>query len=290
MIGLYQRYIKAGYSAHIAWRLCFVTVPVPCLILVAIIILILGKDQPNGKWSARRQPQTAAIDIDTAQPEPLTLPALLAILTDLRVWACAICYLLTFGLETAMDAALPGLINSLFVSESFTIVDAAYAASTYGLMNLFARPLGGIISDILYAQFGLRAKMYWLLATALSQGIAMIGLGFYVNKNQATIGGVIGFIVAIAITGFAANGACYSIYGHLRPKNIGAVAGIVGAGGNIGGLFYTLIFKFQPGVHLPPSQSYPQGYNSLGKKFWIAGLFNAVAVVPLFFVQLGDAV
>ncbi|UKZ74848.1 hypothetical protein TrVFT333_002518 [Trichoderma virens FT-333] len=299
MIGLYQRYIKAGYSAHIAWRLCFVTVPVPCLILVAVIILILGKDQPNGKWSARRQPQTAAIEygqggqagcrlegtatqepvdcdnnlvqnptnsripntksdehltvvsIDTAQPEPLTLPALLAILTDLRVWACAICYLLTFGLETAMDAALPGLINSLFVSESFTIVDAAYAASTYGLMNLFARPLGGIISDILYAQFGLRAKMYWLLATALSQGIAMIGLGFYVNKNQATIGGVIGFIVAIAITGFAANGACYSIYGHLRPKNIGAVAGIVGAGGNIGGLFYTLIFKFQPGVHLP---------------------------------------
>jgi NNP family nitrate/nitrite transporter-like MFS transporter len=340
MIGLYQRYIKAGYSPHIAWRLCFVTVPVPCLVLVAVIILLLGKDHPGGKWSARRQFQSmtiekgqvqkaesdlqgvtaqepmfadsenalaqtlvnfktldtksgkhlTVIDVDTAQPESLTFASLLKILSDLRVWMCTLCYLLTFGLETAMDAALPGLINSLFASESFTIVDAAYAASTYGLMNLFARPMGGIVSDVLYARFGLRAKMYWLLATALSQGVAMIGIGIYINNNHATIGGVIGFIVMISVTGFAANGACYSIYGHLRPKNIGVVAGIVGAGGNIGGLLYTLIFRYQPGTRLPPSQSYPQGYNSLGKKFWVAGLFNAVAVVPLFLVPLGDAV
>ncbi|KAL6851837.1 major facilitator superfamily domain-containing protein [Trichoderma novae-zelandiae] len=339
MIGLYQRYINAGYSPHLAWRLCFVTVPVPCLLLVAVIILLFGRDHPSGKWSQRHQlgslavgklqavnrgvahqPQHMLVDsdrapaqeaadfkasdtesgmeespspvveVDTAQSEPLTFAALLNILADLRVWSCALCYLLTFGLETAMDAALPGLINTLFASESFTITDAAYAASTYGLMNLFARPLGGIISDLLYARFGLRAKMYWLLASALSQGIAMIGLGVYINKTNATIGGVIGFIVAIAITGFAANGACYSIYGHLRPKNIGVVAGIVGAGGNIGGLLYTLIFKYQPGTRLPPSPSHPHGYNSLGKKFWIAGLFNAAAILPLFLVPLGDAV
>lgn len=339
MIGLYQRYIKAGYSPHLAWRLCFVTVPVPCLLLVAVIILLFGRDHPYGKWSQRHrlsclakdkaqvrdsgmghQPEhmflnpehepaperadpkrsdsesgkesspSPVVEVDTAQSEPLTFTALLKILADLRVWSCALCYLLTFGLETAMDAALPGLINTLFASESFTITDAAYAASTYGLMNLFARPLGGIVSDLLYARFGLHAKMYWLLATALSQGIVMIGLGVYIDKDKATIGGVIGFIVAIAITGFAANGACYSIYGHLRPQNIGAVAGIVGAGGNIGGLLYTLIFKYQPGVRLSPSPSHPHGYNSLGKKFWIAGLFNAAAVVPLFLVPLGDAV
>ncbi|KAL6874342.1 MFS general substrate transporter [Trichoderma longibrachiatum] len=339
MIGLYQRYIKAGFSPHLAWRLCFVTVPVPCLLLVAVIILLFGRDHPRGKWSQRHRvssmakakaqgidrgaahqpehmlvdPQDASarepadsttsdtesgkesspspvVEVDTAQSEPLTFAALLKILADLRVWSCALCYLLTFGLETAMDAALPGLINTLFASESFTITDAAYAASTYGLMNLFARPLGGIMSDLLYARFGLRAKMYWLLVTALSQGIVMIGLGVYINRDNATIGGVIGFIVAIAITGFAANGACYSIYGHLRPKNIGAVAGVVGAAGNIGGLFYTLIFKYQPGVRHPPSPSHPHGYNSLGKKFWVAGLFNAAAVAPLFLVPLGDAV
>jgi NNP family nitrate/nitrite transporter-like MFS transporter len=328
MIGLYQRYIKAGFSPHLAWRLCFVTVPVPCLLLIAAIILLFGRDHPSGKWSARHQLQDSSArkaqsigedgikqqnmfvdsemnskslgtsvserspvtNVDTAQSEPLTFATLLEILSDLRVWSCALCYLLTFGLETAMDAALPGLINTLFASESFGSVDAAYAASTYGLMNLFARPLGGIISDVLYARFGLRAKMYWLLATATSQGIAMIGLGVYINKNNATIGGVLGFIVVIAVTGFSANGACYSIYGHWRPKNIGVVAGIVGASGNIGGLFYTLIFKYRPGIRLSPSENHPRGYNSLGEKFWIAGLLNAVVVVPLLLVPIGDAV
>lgn len=339
MIGLYQRYIKAGFSPHVAWRLCFVTVPVPCLLLIAATILLFGRDHPGGKWSARHQLQDSTtrkgqkideggvqqqeilvdsenafaqrstnsklagtsfsertpvtnvdVDVDTAQSEPLTFAALLEILSDLRVWSCALCYLLTFGLETAMDAALPGLINTLFASESFGSVDAAYAASTYGLMNLFARPLGGIMSDVLYARFGPRAKMYWLLATAASQGIAMIGLGVYINKNNATIGGVIGLIAVIAITGFSANGACYSIYGHWRPKNVGVVAGIVGASGNIGGLLYTLIFKYRPGIRLSPSESHPRGYNSLGEKFWIAGLLNAVVVVPLLLVPIGDAV
>ncbi|CAH0020931.1 unnamed protein product [Clonostachys rhizophaga] len=333
MIGLYERYIKAGYSAHLSWRLCFPTLPVPCLILVSVMILVLGKDHPWGKWSQRNQvsgpepmfiegvqeeskgqilrkkdmesgmssdspntdesqasASTSIYEIDTAQPEPLTFSSLFKILCDLRVWMCFTCYLLTFGLETAMDAALPGLMNQLFKSATFTIADAAYAASTYGLLNLFARPLGGIISDMLYARYGLRSKVLWLLGTSLSQGVAMVGLGVYINNNHATLGGVMGFIVLIAVTGFAANGACYSVYGHLRPKNVGAVAGIVGAGGNVGGLFYTLIFKYQAGTRVAATIANPAGQNSLGSKFWIAGVVNLVGVLPFFFVPLGDAV
>ncbi|KAN0061890.1 hypothetical protein ACQY0O_005884 [Thecaphora frezii] len=329
MIGLYERYVKAGYSSHLAWRLCFPTVPVPCLLLVAGMILLFGKDHPAGKWSRRHlfsgtaiavaQGEKVTLDaseiaaqqqatrdnekapakladfrptgnsgdatqqvasVDTAQSEPLTVATFLRILTDLRVWMCFSCYFLTFGLETAMDAALPGLITTLFQSSTFTAVDAAYAASTYGLLNLVARPIGGICSDLLYARYGLRAKVLLLLATSCLQGVSMIGLGFYINHGHATIGGVIGFIVLIALTGFAANGACYSVYGHLRPKNVGAVAGIVGAGGNVGGLMYTGIFKALAG-------SRAQG--NLGTKFWVAGVVNAAAVLPFFFVPLGDA-
>lgn len=333
MIGLYERYIKSGFSSHLAWRLCFPTVAVPCLLLVAGIIMLFGKDHPAGNWSlrdkfehsafivtraekatpntltspithddpeaspasrsnsvAQHAPKTDIAIVDTAQSEPLTIKALLKILRDPRVWMCAVCYLLTFGLETALDAGLPGLIDQLFRSETFTHVDAAYAASTYGLLNIFARPLGGVVADMLYSRYGFRSKVYWLLATAASQGVAMIGLGFYVEREDTTIGGVIGFIVLIAITGFAANGACFAVYCHLQPKNNGAVAGIVGAGGNIGGLFYTLIFKYQPGARIPPSPAFPNGSNTLGKKFWIAGIVNAGAVLPFIFCPLGDAV
>jgi MFS transporter, NNP family, nitrate/nitrite transporter len=339
MIGLYERYVKAGYSSHLAWRLCFPTVAVPCLLLVAGMIMLLGKDHPAGHWSLRHKfqpgnfptdpadkavpnvtttiishenPEAAVTTttansrdshaehtlltrkdvtiVDTAQSEPLTVATLVKILTDPRVWMCAVCYCLTFGLETALDAGLPGLIFQLFKSETFTHVEAAYAASTYGLLNIFGRPMGGVVADMLYARYGFRSKVWWLLATSLSQGIAMIGMGFYVEKADATIGGVIGFIVLIAITGFAANGACFAVYGHLQPKNIGAVAGIVGAGGNVGGLFYTLIFKYQPGVRLPPSAEFPGGRNTLGRKFWISGVVNAGAVLPFILCPLGDVV
>lgn len=295
MIGVYERFAAAGYSPHLSWRLCFLVVPVPCLLVVAAVILLLGKDHPAGKWSNRHESDAALTEkneasVSTAQPEQQTVATLLSVFADLRVWMCAVCYCLTFGLETAMDAALPGLINTLFASDTFTSIDAAYVASTYGLLNLFARPLGGIISDILYARFGLRAKVYWLLGTACLQGVSMIGLGLYINHSQASIGGVVGFIILIAFVGFAANGACYSVYCHLRPASNGAVAGIVGASGNVGGIFYTLIFKYQAGKRIGPSPSLPGGSNSLGTKFWISGIVNAVAILPLFFVSLGDAV
>lgn len=324
MIGLFQRYRDAGLSSHTAWRVCFPTLPVPCLLLVAGMILLFGKDHPAGKWSQRHQfsgtaiaiaqgehvqldsaeaaeyerraadnekaPAKAAMfreadpadagkrvaTVDTAQSEPMTMRRLMAILSDPRVWMCIMCYFLTFGLETAMDAALPGLITTLFQSKTFTAIDAAYAASMYGLLNLYARPLGGVISDLLYSKYGLRGRVIWLLVTAFSQGIAMIGMGFYCNHHP-TLGGVLAFIFFIATTGFLANGANYGIPAIICPSAIGTVSGLVGAAGNVGGLMYLGIFLAFPGV---------KKNHTLGRKFWIAGVVNAGAVLPFFGVLL----
>ncbi|PWN91803.1 MFS general substrate transporter [Acaromyces ingoldii] len=330
MIGLYERLHKAGLSPHLAWRICFLVLPVPLLFLIALTMMIIGKDHPAGKWSQRHQLPGTAVEVaqggdvhldsseareyeqsqsgrmekgpakgadfretgnqqvttvDTSVSEPLTMKSFVAIITDLRVWMVALCYMTTFGLETSLDAALPQLINGLFASPTFTAVDAAFVASTYGLCNLYARPLGGIICDLLYHRFrhrglGVRAKVIFLIATAVAQGVLMIGLGFYVDSGKANLGGVIGFMVALATTGFAANGAAYAVYGHLRPKNIGVVAGMVGGFGNIGGLWFTLIYKYQPGL---------KANRTLGRKFWIAGIFNTAIILPFAAVPLGDA-
>lgn len=320
MIGLFERYRHAGLSAHLAWRVCFPTLPVPVLLLVAGIILLFGKDHPAGKWSQRHQFSGTAVAIaqgekieldsaeraeyerrtadrekgpakgahfievdpatsgkhveavDTAQAEKMTFKRLLVILRDPRVWMCFMCYLLTFGLETAMDAALPGLLFTLFQSGTFSAIDAAYAASMYGLLNLYARPLGGVVSDILYSRYGLRGRIIWLLVTAFSQGIAMIGLGVYCNRDP-TLSGVMWFIFLIGTTGFLANGANYGIPAIICPSAIGTVSGIVGAAGNLGGLVYLGIFLAVPGV---------RAKKTLGTKFWIAGVVNAGAVLPFF--------
>lgn len=298
MIGLYEGLRRGGLSQHLAWRICFLVLPVPLLFVVAGLIMLLGKDHPAGKWSQRHQLPGTAMEVskggnihldasearayeaqatsraekgpakgadfresegeeitavDTAVSEPLQVASFLRVISDLRVWMVALSYMITFGLETALDAALPNLINGLFASPTFTAVDAAYVASTYGLCNLYARPVGGILCDLLYRRFrhrglGVRAKVIFLLFCAISQGLILVGLGVYVDKPGASLGGVIGFMVALATTGFAANGAAYAIYGHFQPKNVGFVAGMVGGLGNIGGLFYTLIFKYQPGA------------------------------------------
>ncbi|PWZ01234.1 MFS general substrate transporter [Testicularia cyperi] len=324
MIATFLKLKAVGFTADRAWRLSFPIVPVPCLLFVAGLILLFGKDHPAGKWSQRHQLDGTAIAIaqgeevkldsaemahyqqqqndrekapvktsdfrmpepsqetkvvpamETAQSEPLTMRALLDILSNLRVWMCIVSYCLTFGLETAMDAALPGLMTTLFKSATFSVEDAAYAASTYGLLNIYARPLGGIVSDIVYARWGLRARVWVLLITAISQGLGMIGMGLYCNYHpNPTVGGVIGFIVLIATTGFMANGAVYGVVPFTSPRNVGTASGLVGAAGNVGGLFYTLIYRYLPGT---------RANRDLGTKFWVAGVVNAGALLPFVFI------
>lgn len=351
MIGLYQRLHKAGYTEGLAWRLSFVVVPVPLLLVSAAVIMIFGKDHPAGKWSQRHQLAGTAYEVaagrevhldhgeireqermrqdsggeegaapssspgsnekmvtslapakgadfsdsqpgqkydqvDTAVSEPLTPKVALKVLADLRVWLCAVSYLLSFGLETAMDAALPQLLFGLFGSPTFTAEDAAFAASTYGLLNLIFRPAGGVFADMLYRRFkpvgyGLRAKVMLMIVTNVMQGLLMVGLGLYVNHSSSlSVAGVLGFIVGIAATGFVANAGAYSVYSHLRPKNVGFVAGLVGSGGAVGGLCYTGIFKTHPGV---------KAARTLGNKFWIAGIVNIVGILVFSWVPMGDA-
>lgn len=342
MIGLYDRLRDDGYTSHLAWRLCFVILPVPMIICTVAAIMILGKDHPTGKWSNRHQLAGTAYEVahgrevhldaseireqerlrtqnagelgsnekmvtskapakasdfsdvkdgqtydlvDTAVSEPLTLKTAGKVLLDLRVWMIAISYMMSFGTETALDAALPQLIYALFASPTFSAADAAYVSSTYGLLNLFFRPLGGIIADLLYRKFkpmgyGLRAKVVFTLVCNVLQGLMLVGLGLYANSTSVSLGGVIGFLVAMAITGFMANAGAYSVYGHLRPQNIGFVAGLVGAGGNVGGLLMTAIFKTHPGTK--PTRT-------LGNKFWIAGIFNIATILVFSWVPLGDA-
>ncbi|CAO1613682.1 unnamed protein product [Sympodiomycopsis kandeliae] len=349
ILALYDRLRSSGLTSHIAWRICFVIVPVPMLLLLAVVILLLGRDHPAGKWSQRHelpgtayeitagreihldsgeisahqrmqfnpsgevetprgeiereetfvlaaltssqgpqqtQPKPTLHQIDTVVPEALTLKTAGRVLIDLRVWMVVVSYMLSFGLETAMDTALPELLYALFESPTFASRSAAFAASLYGLLNLIFPPLGGVLADKLYRTFqpsgyGLRAKVVLMLTSNILQGLFLIGLGLYVDRTASpTLSTVLGFIVLIAAFGFIANAGAYSIYGHLRPKNVGFCAGLVGSGGNIGGLMYIGVFKNQPGSRVS---------GTLGHKLVIAGIFNTVAVATFSWVPLGDA-
>jgi len=60
-----------------------------------------------------------------------------------------------------------------------------------------------------------------------------------------------------------ANGATYSIVPFVNPKAVGSVAGIVGAGGNVGAMLIGFLFK---------SMSYATAFLYLGGVVFVTGL------------------
>lgn len=69
MVALYQSLTThSGLSPHSAWRAAFALVPVPALLIVAILVLLFGTDHPAGKWEDRHKPLMEA-GVEEASPE-----------------------------------------------------------------------------------------------------------------------------------------------------------------------------------------------------------------------------
>jgi NNP family nitrate/nitrite transporter-like MFS transporter len=69
MVALYQHLTtQSGLSPHSAWRAAFAIVPVPALLVVAILVLVFGTDHPAGKWEDRHRPLMEA-GVEEASPE-----------------------------------------------------------------------------------------------------------------------------------------------------------------------------------------------------------------------------
>ena len=111
-------------------------------------------------------------------------------------------------------------------------------ASLFGLMNLFARALGGIFSDYAYNRIGIRGRLLVLFLTLVGEGIILL-IFCYMTNLYAAIALLIGFSVFVQ----ASEGAVYAVVPVVNPRNIGAVAGIVGAGGNIGAVLWQTMFR-----------------------------------------------
>ena len=66
-----------------------------------------------------------------------------------------------------------------------------------------------------------------------------------------------------------ANGATYSIVPFVDEKNVGMVSGIVGAGGNVGGMLFGFLFKSE-------SITYVEAFQYIGIIAVIVGLIVSV--------------
>jgi MFS transporter, NNP family, nitrate/nitrite transporter len=142
-------------------------------------------------------------------------------------------YFANFGAELAVVSMLP-----LFFQETWGLspVTAGLIAASFAFVNLFARPMGGLVSD----RMGNRRFVMLSYMLGIAIGFALMGL---LNSSWP-------LIIAIAITigcSFfvqGAEGATFGIIPSIKRRVTGQIAGMAGAYGNVGAVFYLFVFMF----------------------------------------------
>lgn len=241
---VFAAFTAAGYLAADAWRLSMV-VPGAALFIMAFVYYFFTRDSPDG--SNVRRP----VSVQRAKPKE----SLLTVCKDYRVWILFLAYGACFGIEITIDN-----IATLYFVDTFhlSLQQAGIIAGLFGMMNLFARALGGIFADRAGEKFGLKGRILVLAGFLLLEGI-----GILVFANTHTLFWAVGTMLLFALFLKMANGATYAVVPFISSRSVGVVAGIVGAGGNVGAVLAGFLFASQ-------TQSYQQSFMIMG---------GAVAVV-----------
>ncbi|CAL1702989.1 unnamed protein product [Somion occarium] len=290
MVALYDRLVKDGLSSHTAWRVAFAIVPVPVLLSVSVATLVFGTDRPREKLENHSKASdsiTHSISHDVEDRADATVPNYevpdnttrhlkrtgLHVLVKPSTWLPSLAYLTTFGYELAIDANLANVLFGLYQSNTFGQTKAGYIASVFGLLNLFTRPLGGYFGDLVFRKYRVVGKKYWMLACGMMQGVFSVALGVYIDqKANPSLPAVVVLFTLTAVVNGAANGANFALVPHCNPEINGFMSGLVGAMGNLGGVVFALVFRFQP--------------RPFGKAFWLSGIIAAgvnvlLALIPV---------
>ena len=217
--GVTQIAMPVLVAVFASWRMAMI-VPAAVMFVTGIAYYRLTEDSVDGQRT---------------RPAPKTPGAFTAALRDPRVWALFLIYGACFGMELTIDN-----IAALYFTDNFQLglAAAGAVAGSFGMMNLFARALGGIASDRAYARWGLRGRVALLGGTLFCEGLALMLFSRMAVLPLA--------IAAMLLTGLfikMSNGATYSVVPFVNRRALGAVAGIVGAGGNAGAMLAGFLFK-----------------------------------------------
>ena len=199
------------------WRIAMV-VPGVALLLMGIVYYRFTQDAPEGDFKELRAQGKV-----TQQTESGVFAKAAR---DPRVWLLFVIYGACFGIELTING-----MASLYFQDRFglDLVLAGVIASLFGLMNIFARTTGGIFSDKFGIRGGLRGRTMFLGGVLLLEGLALIAF-----SRMDVLILAIPMLVVFSVFVQMSEGATFGIVPFVNKKALGAVAGIVGAGGNAG--------------------------------------------------------
>jgi len=224
-----------GVSEYWGWRLSMVCAGVLCF-FVGLAYYRFTQDTPEGNFSELRAAGK--------MPEKKNTKGSFAeAARDRRVWALFVIYGACFGIELTINniAALYFVDHFEYfqnMSATKALAMAGVFASLFGLMNLFARTVGGMFGDRFGVKHGLKGRVWWLFAVLFLEGIALM-----LFSQQTVLILAIPSLILFSFFVQMSEGATFSVVPFINKKALGSVAGIVGAGGNAGAVAAGFLFK-----------------------------------------------
>ena len=213
-------------SAEKSWRFICV-IPACVTFMVGVIMYFITDDLPKGNYSELKKHGTI---VEVSATKSFRRGA-----ANFNSWILALQYACSFGVEITMHNAA-----ALYFKEEFALSteDAAAVASIFGFFNIFARGLGGYLSDVCNRYAGMRGRIY-LQCFVLTATGALVLVFQTIHELWLSI-----FVMVFySITCQAACGTTYGIVPYVDPTTTGSISGIVGAGGNIGAVGFGLGFR-----------------------------------------------
>ncbi|MEM4780658.1 MAG: MFS transporter, partial [Halalkalicoccus sp.] len=190
-----------------------------------------------------------------ATKESTSLKQFLFISTRYGAVVLSVAYVMTFGLELAMNGWLGTYYREAFGQGD--IVIAATFAATFSIAAGLLRPLGGYISDVVARNerdflpwFEGRYREQWTFTTLVFVTCSMVGMTLAGLTGNIYVAVVAGFFVGLGCA--FSEGAIFAQVPAMFPNSSGSVAGIVGGVGTVGGVVYPLAFAspLLPNLHV----------------------------------------
>jgi NNP family nitrate/nitrite transporter-like MFS transporter len=147
-----------------------------------------------------------------------------------RAWALTLFYFMAFGGFVAMFLYLPKLLHGV---HGLSKPDAGTRAAGFALLAVVARPVGGWLSD------RIGARNVLIVSFTGTCALALVLAGTYKHMVPLTIA-----CLTMAVCLGLGTGAVFKLVPQWYPDRVGAVTGVVGAAGGLGGFFPPLVMAF----------------------------------------------
>ncbi len=201
------------------------------LAISAVIFLLLTKDEPRDEARAQiaREPFLSQFKV----------------LAHAQVWRFSLYYFFVFGAFVAISLWLPHYLIEVY---GLSVKTAGMLAAFYSIPASLFRIYGGSLSD----RYGARAVLYWTFGVGVVCTFMLsyppttyIIQGINGPITFSTSMDLVPFLVIMFVLGFFMSLGKAAVFKHVPvyyPEQVGAVSGLVGMIGGLGGFLLPLSF------------------------------------------------